>query len=332
MTLLTTEQASDRIGVSVRHVQRLIAGGDLVAIGPDRVDADSVARWMAQRQGSRPRAWEESTAWAAVALLEGEPALWLGPVTTVSSEGGTRGRHEYRARRPHPQPGSSPQLPRAPAGARSPGPGGHPVRCDSGSRRTQRRSGPDRRVRRPRRPCRAWSSAIAWRPTRPAASSCVTTGMPTARGDRARERTAARAGRVSTSPAPSTRGNARPVSASSTAPWSGCVTDGSPAAHTGRRLGPPVAGRRRAGRRRSGQRVDADRRADGPAARARRRPPGGPAHQRRRRPAARRDRSGRAVAGSSGPRRTGIPARRRASIPAPEPHTASFEAAPSSTS
>src|SRR5687768_7008182 len=78
MPLLTTQQAADRIGVSVRQVQRLVADDGLVAIGPDRIDADSVAQWIAQRQGSRARAWEEPTAWAAVALLEGRPADWLG--------------------------------------------------------------------------------------------------------------------------------------------------------------------------------------------------------------------------------------------------------------
>ena len=78
MALMTTQQAADRIGVSLRHVQRLVAGGDLVAIGLDRIDAESVAQWMAQRGGRRLRAWEEPTAWAAVALLEGEPAPWLG--------------------------------------------------------------------------------------------------------------------------------------------------------------------------------------------------------------------------------------------------------------
>jgi excisionase family DNA binding protein len=78
MPLLTTEQAADRMGVSVRHVQRLVAGGELLAIGTDRVDADSVAQWVAQRRGSRVRAWEEPTAWAAVALLEGRPAGWIG--------------------------------------------------------------------------------------------------------------------------------------------------------------------------------------------------------------------------------------------------------------
>jgi excisionase family DNA binding protein len=78
MALMTTEQVAHRIGVSVRHVQRLVANGNLVAVGTDRIDADSVAQWTARRQGSRVRAWEEATAWAAVALLEGAPAPWLG--------------------------------------------------------------------------------------------------------------------------------------------------------------------------------------------------------------------------------------------------------------
>lgn len=78
MALMTTQQAADRIGVTVRHVQRLVAGGDLVAIGNDRIDADSIAQWLAQRQASRLRAWQEPTAWAAIALLESAPAPWLG--------------------------------------------------------------------------------------------------------------------------------------------------------------------------------------------------------------------------------------------------------------
>ena len=78
MPLMTSNQAAERIGVSVRHVQRLVAGGELVAIGTDRIDAESVAQWLAQREGSRFRAWEEPTAWAAVALLERGTAPWLG--------------------------------------------------------------------------------------------------------------------------------------------------------------------------------------------------------------------------------------------------------------
>jgi hypothetical protein len=78
MTLMTSSQAADRLGVSVRHVQRLVAAGDLVAIGPDRIDADSVAHWTAHRNGRRVRAWEELTAWAAVDLLEAGSAPWIG--------------------------------------------------------------------------------------------------------------------------------------------------------------------------------------------------------------------------------------------------------------
>ena len=78
MALMTTQQAADRIGVSVRHVQRLVAGGDLIAVGPDRIEVESIAQWLAQRQDSRLRAWEEPTAWAAVALLEGNSATWIG--------------------------------------------------------------------------------------------------------------------------------------------------------------------------------------------------------------------------------------------------------------
>ena len=115
MALMTTQQAADRIGASVRHVQRLVADGGLVAIGNDRIDAESVAQWMAQRAGSRVRAWEEPTAWAAVALLEGEPAPWLGQaqrsrlrstladVTAAELAARTRNRAEVHRFHAHPR-------------------------------------------------------------------------------------------------------------------------------------------------------------------------------------------------------------------------------------
>ena len=78
MPLITTQQAAERLGVTVRHVQRLVSAGELVAIGTDRIDAESVVQWLAQRGGSRVRAWEEATAWGAVDLLEGGSAPWLG--------------------------------------------------------------------------------------------------------------------------------------------------------------------------------------------------------------------------------------------------------------
>jgi excisionase family DNA binding protein len=115
MALMTTQQAADRIGVSVRHVQRLVAGGDLAAIGTDRIEAESVAQWMAERQGSRVRAWEEPTAWAAAALLEGDQAQWLGQaqrsrlrstladITPVELAARTRNRAAVHRFHPHPR-------------------------------------------------------------------------------------------------------------------------------------------------------------------------------------------------------------------------------------
>lgn len=85
-----------------------------MAIGPDRVDADSVAQWMALRQGSRMRAWEEPTAWAAVALLEDHPAPWLGQaqrsrlraalVAAETSELAARTRNRAQVHRFHAHP------------------------------------------------------------------------------------------------------------------------------------------------------------------------------------------------------------------------------------
>jgi excisionase family DNA binding protein len=116
MALMTTQQAAERIGVSVRHVQRLVAGGDLVAIGPDRVNAESVAQWLLQREGSRLRAWEEPTAWAAVALLEGAPAPWIGQsqrsrlraalAGASSAEVAARARNRAQVHRYHAHPRS----------------------------------------------------------------------------------------------------------------------------------------------------------------------------------------------------------------------------------
>lgn len=115
MVLMSTRQAADRIGVSVRQVQRLVAGGALTAVGTDRLDADSVELWLAQRRGGRARAWEEPTAWAAVALLEGRTPDWLGQAQRSrlrsalgdvdSTELATRARNRARIHRyfAHPQ-------------------------------------------------------------------------------------------------------------------------------------------------------------------------------------------------------------------------------------
>ena len=129
MALMTTHQAADRLGVSVRHVQRLVSGGELVAVGPDRIDANSVAQWAALGAGRRVRAWEEPTAWAAVALLESGEAPWLGQAQrsrlrsalagTTAAELAARTRNRAQVQRYHAHPRALGRLSRdvVPSGA-----------------------------------------------------------------------------------------------------------------------------------------------------------------------------------------------------------------------
>lgn len=74
----STAEAADRLGVSTRQIQHLVARGDLSQVARGFVDAASVDRLLAVRQGSRRRAWSEETAWGAIALLSGMDAAWLG--------------------------------------------------------------------------------------------------------------------------------------------------------------------------------------------------------------------------------------------------------------
>ncbi len=78
MTLVTSSEAANRLGVSARQVQRLVHNGQLEAVGTDRIDYASVLQLLAIRQGDHHRAWVEATAWAAVAVLSGFRADWVG--------------------------------------------------------------------------------------------------------------------------------------------------------------------------------------------------------------------------------------------------------------
>jgi hypothetical protein len=78
MSMLGVSEAADRLGVSARQVQHLVASGDLSQVARGFVDAASVDRLLAVRSGGRTRAWSEATAWGAVALLSGIDATWLG--------------------------------------------------------------------------------------------------------------------------------------------------------------------------------------------------------------------------------------------------------------
>lgn len=78
MTLVTVDEAAARLGVSARQVQRLARAGDLVLVGPNRIEWESVLRHQTARTGHERRAWTEATAWAAIALLALVEVDWLG--------------------------------------------------------------------------------------------------------------------------------------------------------------------------------------------------------------------------------------------------------------
>jgi len=78
MTLVSTAEAGSRLGISARQAQRLVRAGRLERVGIDRIDYASVVHLMSQRRGDHHRAWSEQTAWAAIALLSGMRAEWLG--------------------------------------------------------------------------------------------------------------------------------------------------------------------------------------------------------------------------------------------------------------
>jgi len=91
MSLLAVSEAAERLGVSTRQVQHLVARGDLRSLARGVVDETSVERLLAVRRGSHTRAWAESTAWAAVALLSGREAGWLGESQRSRLRGRLRG-------------------------------------------------------------------------------------------------------------------------------------------------------------------------------------------------------------------------------------------------
>jgi hypothetical protein len=78
MTILAVSEAAERLGVSTRQVQHLVARGDLRQVARGVLDETSVERLLVVRGGSHRRAWSTETAWGAVALLSGADAEWMG--------------------------------------------------------------------------------------------------------------------------------------------------------------------------------------------------------------------------------------------------------------
>lgn len=91
MSFLAVSEAAERLGVSTRQVQHLVAREELRSLARGVVDETSVERLLAVRRGSHTRAWAESTAWAAVALLSGRESRWLGESQRSRLRGRLRG-------------------------------------------------------------------------------------------------------------------------------------------------------------------------------------------------------------------------------------------------
>ena len=72
-------EAARLLGVTRRHVARLGELEEIHYVGRGVIERASVNEYLNERKFSRERAWSTQTAWAAVALLSGLPADWLGP-------------------------------------------------------------------------------------------------------------------------------------------------------------------------------------------------------------------------------------------------------------
>jgi hypothetical protein len=78
MGLVTVAAVAERLGVTTRQVQHLVARGELHSLARGIIDETSVDRYLAAQGGSRRRAWAEPTAWAAVGLLSDSDTAWMG--------------------------------------------------------------------------------------------------------------------------------------------------------------------------------------------------------------------------------------------------------------
>lgn len=79
MSLVAVREAAERLGVSARQVQYLVAQGELTAPVRGVIESESIDRFLAVRGPTRTRPWSQPTAWGAVAILTGVDASWMGP-------------------------------------------------------------------------------------------------------------------------------------------------------------------------------------------------------------------------------------------------------------
>ena len=79
MSLLPVGEVAERLGISTRQVQHLVARGELRQIARGVLDEVAVDHFLAVRGATaRTQAWSESTAWGAIAILSGQVPQWMG--------------------------------------------------------------------------------------------------------------------------------------------------------------------------------------------------------------------------------------------------------------
>jgi hypothetical protein len=79
---LTFGETAHQLGVSPRQVRRPADQGAITRMARGLIDRDTIYQYVAAGRQGRSRAWAEHTAWAAVALLSGQNATWLGATQT----------------------------------------------------------------------------------------------------------------------------------------------------------------------------------------------------------------------------------------------------------
>jgi hypothetical protein len=75
---MSVRVAAQLLGVTEKQVQHLGRRGEVLYVARGLLDGASVRTFQAVRQGKHTRGWSGRTAWAAIALLSGREADWLG--------------------------------------------------------------------------------------------------------------------------------------------------------------------------------------------------------------------------------------------------------------
>jgi hypothetical protein len=94
--LISTQEASDLMGVTAQRVRRLAENGAIDRVARGLIDRQSVERYLISGRGGRTRVWAENTAWGAIALLSRQPVEWLTSTQTSRVRGALRAMRDSR--------------------------------------------------------------------------------------------------------------------------------------------------------------------------------------------------------------------------------------------